>query len=361
MSTDRRVSRARAQGAFTLVELLVVIAIIGILIALLLPAVQAAREAARRTQCTNNLKQLGVGLQNYHDAHKSFPFGIGGTGTTSINQGNWARASGFIPLLPYVEQQAMYNQIRTGGGGIPPYGPHAWLSWAAWDYTLPALNCPSDAGGMRSSSKRNSNYAFSRGDSVTGLNSNTSTTRGIFGQMSTSTVGIRDVLDGTSNTVAMSERVKHRDNTIGKVGSAVAVREGIAMGINVQNGPGQCLATVNGMYYINPKNVKGFWGCLWTDGHMERVGFNTVLPPNAPSCAAGGNVNADSTTGVYPPTSYHPGGALVVMCDGSGRFITDGIDTGNLGWKPVKSGPSPYGAWGAMGSRDGQEGRAVID
>ncbi|HEX7379920.1 MAG TPA: H-X9-DG-CTERM domain-containing protein, partial [Pirellulales bacterium] len=73
------------------------------------------------------------------------------------------------------------------------------------------------------------------------------------------------------------------------------------------------------------------------------------------------NVNADSNTGVYPPTSYHPGGALVSMCDGSGRFITNGIDTGNLAWKPVSSGPSPYGAWGALGSRDGQEGRSVID
>lgn len=131
------------------------------------------------------------------------------------------------------------------------------------------------------------------------------------------------------------------------------------MNIAVQNGPGQCLTTVTGNFYTTPSQVKGFWGCLWTDGHCERTGFNTVLPPNAPSCAAGADVNADSNIGVYPPTSYHPGGALVVMCDGSGRFVTDGIDTGNLALKPVTSGPSPYGIWGAMGSRDGQEGRVI--
>lgn len=360
MSTDRRASSARARCAFTLVELLVVIAIIGILIALLLPAVQAAREAARRTQCTNNLKQLGIGLQNYHDAFKSFPFGVGGTNLNKAAppQHNWGRASGFIPLLPYVEQQAIYNRIRSGGNGHPSYGPYAWSGWVVWDITLPAFNCPSDAGGSRSSSNRNSNYAFSRGDTISGVNNSATTTRGIFGYQTT--IRIADILDGTSNTIIMSERVKHEDKGIGKR-TPVPIREGIMMNVNVQNGPGQCLATVTGNFYTNPKNVKGFWGCLWTDGHTERTGFNTILPPNAPSCAAGANVNADSNVGVYPPTSYHPGGALVVMCDGSGRFITDGIDTGNLGWKPVKSGPSPYGAWGALGSRDGQEGKAVID
>lgn len=348
-----------ARRAFTLVELLVVIAIIGILIALLLPAVQAAREAARRTQCTNNLKQLGIGLQNYHDANKSFPFGVGGTDLKAAAppEHNWGRASGFIPLLPYVEQQAMYDLIRSGGNKHPPYGPYAWSSWAPWNVTLPALNCPSDAGGMRSSTNRNSNYAFSRGDTISGVNNSTTSTRGIFA--ASTTVRMADITDGTSNTIAMGERVKHTDNGIG-ARAMVPIREGIMMNINVQTGPGQCLTTVSGNYYTTPSQVKGYWGCLWTDGHCERTGFNTVLPPNAPSCAAGGDVNADSNTGVYPPTSYHPGGALVVMCDGSGRFVTEGIDTGNLSLPP-SNGPSPYGVWGALGSRAGAEGRALVD
>ncbi len=100
---------ARSVRGFTLVELLVVIAIIGILIALLLPAVQAAREAARRSQCVNNLKQLGVALQNYHDVNNSFPPMKGGTTSSypSTPATNYGRGSGFIALLPFMEQRAL--------------------------------------------------------------------------------------------------------------------------------------------------------------------------------------------------------------------------------------------------------------
>src|SRR5688572_28592874 len=97
-----RVSLRRS--GFTLVELLVVIAIIGILIALLLPAVQAAREAARRTQCSNNLKQIGLGLQNYHSAHKSFPPG----GVLRNNQGH----SWWLLICPYVEETSIYQRFQ---------------------------------------------------------------------------------------------------------------------------------------------------------------------------------------------------------------------------------------------------------
>ena len=99
-------SQVRTQSVkrgFTLVELLVVIAIIGILIALLLPAVQAAREAARRSQCTNNMKQLGIALQNYHDVNRAFPIRQGGTNCygSPYHDGNCIRASAFVGLLPF--------------------------------------------------------------------------------------------------------------------------------------------------------------------------------------------------------------------------------------------------------------------
>ncbi len=115
----------RTKRGFTLVELLVVIAIIGILIALLLPAVQAAREAARRSQCVNNLKQLGIGLQNYHDIHRSFPIRQGGTNCygSPYYDGNCIRASSFVGLLPFIEQQAAFNIISSGGYRRPSLRP----------------------------------------------------------------------------------------------------------------------------------------------------------------------------------------------------------------------------------------------
>ena len=108
---------------FTLVELLVVIAIIGILVALLLPAVQAAREAARRMQCTNNHKQLGLAVHNYHDTYKSLPARAGGTqGPTNLDNQGWLSA--WIVLLPFYEQAPMYEQITAGdaANGISPWG-----------------------------------------------------------------------------------------------------------------------------------------------------------------------------------------------------------------------------------------------
>lgn len=369
----RRSWRIARRCGFTLVELLVVIAIIGILIALLLPAIQAAREAARRSTCVNNLKQFGVGLMNYHDANSAFPLGVGGTNSNaSLPMSNWGRASAFIPLLPYIEQEAMYANICAGGPStppyapmtptVPPYGRHAWATWIYWDVTLPVMNCPSD-GLQPAAADRNSNYCFSRGDTVQGVNNDTATTRGIFARWP-STTRIASILDGTSNTITMSERVKHANVGMG-ARPQVRTREGIRMNINVATSPGLCLATVSADLYLLPSWVKGYGGRCWTDGHAERTGFNTVLPPNAPSCAQGSSNTvtccADSNIGVYPPTSYHPGGALVVMCDGSVHFVTEGIDTGNLALPPVTSGASPYGVWGALGSRDGGEGKANLN
>jgi len=132
--------------AFTLVELLVVIAIIGILIALLLPAVQSAREAARRSQCSNHLKQIGLALHNYESAYGSFPFRMGGTGTgtSDLTNTNAGQISGWVPLLPFMEQAPLYEQIKAGAG-YKPYGPYGGIyGFAPWCATIPGLLCPSD-------------------------------------------------------------------------------------------------------------------------------------------------------------------------------------------------------------------------
>lgn len=365
-----RVVMKNRRSAFTLVELLVVIAIIGILIALLLPAVQAAREAARRSQCVNNMKQLGLALQNYHDVNKAFVYGKGGTSFCQASatpyQGNCSRLSGFISLLPFLEQQAMYDNIRTAtidtGRSNSPQGPAGWIGWGAWNYTVPALICPSDpVPTPAAGSVGHNNYAFSRGDTIYNIR-DTNSSRGVF--MYSRCVRISDVLDGTSVTVSMGERTRIKSDPGYGLLNPAPLKQAQACVIanldtNPATNPGACLAAANGQFYAVPGSAKAKYGVLWTDGQPERTGMSTVLPPNAPTCSGDANTNADSRSGVYPPTSYHPGGACVVMVDGSVQFITDGIDTGNLALAEMTSGPSPYGVWGALGSKDGGEGGRV--
>jgi prepilin-type N-terminal cleavage/methylation domain-containing protein len=202
--------------AFTLVELLVVIAIIGVLVALLLPAVQAAREAARRTQCNNNLKQLTIALHNYHDTYNQFVYRRGGTAGATTPEGNQNRLSGFVPLLPFIEQKPMYDRIAAGdptaSPPINPQGPNSWAGWVAWNDAPDALLCPSDNGYSNKQARINS-YAFSVGDnsralhptngSMIGLNNNDGLMRGPFGN-NRSTFSMASITDGTSNTVAFS-------------------------------------------------------------------------------------------------------------------------------------------------------------
>jgi prepilin-type N-terminal cleavage/methylation domain-containing protein len=359
---------SKARRGFTLIELLVVIAIIAILIALLLPAVQQAREAARRTQCRNNLKQIGLALHNYHDVFDRFVYKKGGTlhcgntgSDTSRLTGNYERKSGLVALLPYVDQAPYYNRIEAGdpsysgnnGHTVQPGGPAPWSGWPGWNNPVPAYRCPSDPG--INTPRGVCNYAFCIGDVVNG-NLNATNVSGLFALRTT--YGVRDITDGASNTIAFSERVAANFGIGGK--ASPSIKEGTLTNVpTITTNPGSCLAAaapiVNGGVYTTWSAVKGRFSSLWQDGQSENVGFLTVLPPNSVSCTNDTNGNADSGSPLLSASSHHVGGVHCLFADGAVRFISENIDTGNLGVAATIGAPSPYGVWGAMGTKAGND------
>ena len=364
--------RQRNRVGFTLVELLVVIAIIGILVGLLLPAVQAAREAARRMKCSNNAKQMALALHTYESAFQAFPARKHGTTGTSgntitANTGNIihnsGRISGYIALLPYLEQSAMFNNIQTGdpATGIAPGGPRGDASWVTWNTVPPSYKCPSDLGVNLGG--KNISYAMCVGDQVAGINDGT--VRGLFGRFRWRKIA--EIIDGTSNTVGMSEM---QNNSItgngGQFGfSALAKTVPFTMGYandvtGLAASPILCRGVIDGTYFRAGTIVFGRRGINWTDGPAAYCAFNTVLPPNSPACAEAGQWG-DQANMVLPASSYHTGGVNASMCDGSVKFISNSIDTGNLALAQPVGGPSVYGVWGALGSIGGTDISAVPD
>ncbi len=350
--------RMRKSG-FTLVELLVVIAIIGILVGLLLPAVQAAREAARRMQCSNNLKQMGLALHNYESSYKKFPSRRAGTtgqnGATVVagSASNRARRSGFVSLSPFLEQGNLFDRIEAGDATQPPGGPTVSISWAAWDTCPPTYRCPSDSGLATS---RDMSYAMCVGDSITTLN--TGVKRGVFSAMHWNSIG--SITDGTSNTIALSEGKCQRPAAANLVDGkpapmGIKVTNAYASGVGGLGTPINCRTAHPGPYFTVGATIRSFRGNNWVDGNPAYSVFNTVLGPNTVLCA--GNATwGDQVALVFAPASDHTGGVVAAFCDGSVRFVSNGVDAGNAGLPEVTGGGmSPYGVWGALGSISGGE------
>lgn len=406
--------RSQRPNGFTLLELLVVTGVIGILVGLLLPAVQAAREAARRMSCSNNLSQIALGVAQYHDAFEHLP--PHGTGTfNNANDPlttNQFRLSYLVSITPFVGKVPLWEAISEGYVGQPPEGDHSDVdydflpydevdygvmgggdvqhryepmgpspsiaAYTPWDNEVGMYRCPSDPG-LGSPSLGRTNYAACLGDAIEGLDEGLwihdgtawsasgklqmeATGRGMF--VPRQITSYSDVKDGLSSTILLGEICTDLgDNDIRTFPS---LNKGWGGGVldDVEVCRTQIDSTRPMFWEVGkvqlPTNPGQARGLRWADAMPLMTGFNTTLRPNAALCFGG-----DATTiGTLTMSSRHQGGGHVAMTDGSVKFITDSIDAGGLGVGTVvlngegdraPGSPSPFGLWGALGTRDQSE------
>lgn len=301
--------------AFTLIELLVVIAVIGLLAGLLVPAVQSSREAARRFTCVNSLRQMGLAMQNYASTHDSFPSGE-----------TYYGYSLHVSLLPGLEQTNLYDCIN-----FDVVAPEAYFK----NDTLRNLNfstfwCPSDPmAGPTAPTARvwpgMTNYAGCMGDDRVPL-----VPDGLFG--SGVFVKPRDVVDGLSNTVAMSEFLVGRRDAPERLRSYYDPDE---------SGPPFDLSTFQaqcGGLVSMTANLAMIKGSMWMVGQRDQTLYNHVMPINTPTCS--NRRGAPSAVSAATATSLHPGGVNSLFADGHVKFLREQLDVA---------------VWRAMSTRNGGE------
>lgn len=395
------------RNGFTLLELLTVIGVIGVLVCLLLPAIQSAREAARRMSCSNNFKQVALGVAQYHDAFGILP--PHGTGTFNHQNDpaktNQFRLSFLVSITPFVGQSALWEMLNAPLTGQPPGSPNNFAddwsmeptienepqdhvypamgpspstgAYEPWNADVAVYRCPSDPGiGLPSLGR--TNYAACLGDAIEGLDEGlwryengiwspsgesqmAATGRGAF--VPRMTTQWADITDGLSNTILLGEIC----TGLGDEDSRTVPSLGNGWDDGVLTDIETC---TNQFDVVRPL----FWdtsliqlssdasaqrGFRWADSMPLMTGCNTTRPPNAELCFGGD----PSTIGTLTISSRHPGGAHIALCDGSIRFVTDSISCYGQKTSVTKSGvgdfspgsQSPFGLWGALGTRNQRE------
>lgn len=291
----------RRRSGFTLIELLVVIAIIGVLVSLLLPAVQQAREAARKTQCRNNLKQIGLAFHNYHDSHSILPNSeVGGTGTL-------ARASAFVAILPNLDQGPIYNLYNFSLGNSDP------VNLQVVSQRIPAFICPTASirrqvpiSGCDANNRAPGTYAVSTGSGDPyGTAAAGTATNGAIVNASSGRTRFADIIDGTSNTLLAGE--------------------------SAWNFPDYTFTS-------GPCQGQQRWGfTYWASPYPLATAF-TTLPPFNPKA-----MNGNSTRLSHFRSDHSDGTVCFVLCDGSVRFLSQNIDQTVLNGLATRAGGETIG------------------